>query len=149
MGTAKMTNYGTNMQGLRKALRSLPKESKKELTKASKVIAGEVAAGAQSKAGGLEARVGGWKYLARTIRAGSSSIPQVKIGGSRRIPKHTGKVGDLLWGLEFGGRKRPTTMQFLPHLGREGYALWPAVRAHEERTAKQYSAALNDALGNI
>jgi hypothetical protein len=150
---AKMTNYGSNIAGLNRALRKLPKTAKAELTESSREIAEGVAEDARGRAQALVSRVGGWKYLGPTIKAEKSSKPGIKIGGSRRL-KGRGKwpsagqqtVGNLLWGLEFGGGARPTTRQFLPHLGQEGYALWPAVREHEERTMELYSEGLLRAL---
>lgn len=145
---AKMTTLDS-IAGLNRALRGLQGEAKAELTATSQQIAGDVAAGAQ----GLAASVGrGWKYLGPTIRAEKSSKPGVKLGGSRRLPGRKGAnqtVGDLLWGTEFGGRARPTTMQFLPHLGTTGYALWPTVRAMSDETGRRYSEALLAALEAI
>lgn len=132
--------------GLKRALRALPKEAKAELKGASKEITQDVAEDARGRA----ARLGmGWKYLGPTIRAGGSSIPEVRMGGKRRIPGRKGDrqtVGDLLWGLEFGGGARPRTQQFLPHLGTTAYALWPAVRDHSDETGERYSKALLTAL---
>jgi hypothetical protein len=74
------------------------------------------------------------------------------MGGSTRIPGRRGDrqpVGDLLWGAEFGGRGRPTTQQFLPHLGTVGYAFWPAVRAGSDDAMEAWSLALGEALDAI
>ncbi len=147
--TAKLTDYGNNIAGLRRAVRALPKETKAELTGASQEIAEDVAADVRGRAAGLGI---GWKYLGPTVRAAKSSIPNVKIGGKRKLPGRKGPrqtVGDLLWGLEFGGGVRPETRQFMPHKGRTGYALWPAVRAHSDETGRRYSEALLSALEAI
>jgi len=145
---AKMSTL-SGIAGLNRALRKLPKETKATLTDASKEIAEDVAADARARA----ARIGrGWKHLGPTIRAEKSSKPGVKMGGSRRLKGRKGSrqtVGDLLWGTEFGGRGRPTTQQFLPHLGLEGYALWPAVRGESDNTAERYSEALMSALESM
>lgn len=143
-----------SIAGLNRALRALPKETRAELTDASKDIAEDVASGARSRASGLTGRIGGWKYLGPTIRASRSSKPEVRMGGSRRIPGRKGgssrqTVGDLLWGLEFGGGSRPRTQQFLPHLGTTGYALWPVVRERSDDTGQRYSEALLRALEAI
>lgn len=148
---AKMTDYGNNIAGLRAALRKLPKEAKVELKGASKRIANEVAIDARAKASGLGM---GWEYLGPTIRAGGSSIPEVKIGGKSRIPGRKGgsarqTVGDLLWGLEFGGGARPRTQQFFPHLGTTGYALWPTVREHSDEAGIEYAKSFQKALEAI
>lgn len=151
---AKMTNYGSNVEGLRRALRKLPKEAGDELKEASHDIADLIATGARREASFLQGRhkAGGWKYLGPTLRAYRSRIPEVKLGGKRRIPGRRGTsqtVGDLLFGLEFGGGKRPSTRQFLPHKGTTGYALWPTVRAKEDETFGMYSKALLHALEQI
>jgi hypothetical protein len=145
---ARMTTL-SGVKGLNRALRRLPKDAKDELTDASKDIAGDVASAAKNKAAGLQTKIGGWVYLGPTFRADKSSKPSVKMGGRRRIPGRRGDsqtVGDLLWGLEFGGGARPTTQQFLPHKGTEGYALWPTVREKSEETGQRYSDALMQAL---
>lgn len=46
------------------------------------------------------------------------------------------------FGAEFGGGKRPTTRQFMPHLGRTGYALYPYVRREGARLAEQWAEAV-------
>lgn len=153
---ATMHNYGSSIAGLNRALRQLPKGAKAELTEASGEIAERVAADARGRASSLVSRIGGWKYLGPTIRADKSSKPGIKIGGRRKLPKKRGgtthgggprqTVGDLTFGLEFGGGVRTTTTQFLPHLGREAYAMWPAVREHSEETGRMYSEALMAAL---
>jgi hypothetical protein len=149
---AKQTDFGNNIAGLRRALRALPKEAKAELTVASREIAGDIASEAQARGFALATSIGGWRYLAPTIRAGGSSVPEVKIGGAKRLPGRKGSrqtVGDLLWGLEFGGGARPRTRQFLPHLGTTGYALWPVVRERSDETGERYGEALSTVLDNI
>jgi len=72
----------------------------------------------------------------------------------------------LFDGGEYGGRKskkvsyatrspvgrayivrRRTTMQFLPHLGREGYFYWPTIREWLPKVAKAQEAIVEKALG--
>lgn len=78
----------------------------------------------------------------------------------------SGLGATLFDGAEYGGRKskkvtyatrsrrgkayvvrRRTTMQFLPHLGREGYFFWPAVRDGMKRLSKEQDALVEKALG--
>lgn len=146
---AKMTDYGNSIAGLRSALRRLPKTASAELKDASREIAEDVAEQARGRAASLG---GAWKYLGPTIRVARSSVPTVAIGGSRRLPGRKGPrqtVGDLTFGLEFGGGARSTTRQFMPHLGTTGYALWPTVRERSEDIGERYSRALLDALEGI
>ena len=74
-------------------------------------------------------------------------MPVIAIGSKARIRKGSARqtVGDLLWGVEFGGRKRPSTMQFLPHLGTTGYALWPTIRQELPDIMDRWADALYDA----
>lgn len=149
---ARMTDYGSNIEGLRAALRKLPKEAADKLKDASGEAAELVATGAQREASFVQRQPkgGAWKYLAPTIKAYRGKVPEVKIGGKRAIPGRRGtSVGDLLWGLEFGGGARPSTRQFYRHQGQRGYALWPTVRARADDTFALYSGALLDALEAI
>lgn len=133
----------SGIEGLNRALRGLDKDAKRELTEASKDIVEDVAQDARSRAAGLGR---GWKYLGPTIKAQKSSKPSIKLGGNRLIKGRSGSkqtIGDLLYGTEFGSLRYT---QFPPWEGKEGYALWPAVREHEEDTAERYSAALLAAL---
>lgn len=147
---ATMRDYGTNVAGLQRALRSLPGHATTELRDASVSIAADIASDAQGRASSAEH--GAWSLLGGTIRATRDRVPSVALGSSARIPGRRGArqtVGDLTYGLEFGGRARPTTMQFLPHLGTTGYVLWPTVRDRSEQTQEEYSAALQRALEAI
>ena len=88
---------------------------------------------------------------ASTVRVHPTSMGIDILGGGT-----AGLGGTLFAGGEFGGRKskkkfyatrsrsgstyvvkRRTTMQFLPHLGREGYFMWPSVRDWTKRLNKQ------------
>jgi hypothetical protein len=146
---AKMTAFKT-VDGLNKALKALPKDASEELRGASMDIAQDVAtrsAGEARGQGGVAALV------APTIRVARDRIPAVRMGNSTRIdPDRTGDrqtIGDIMWGAEFGGRRRSTTQQFLPWRGSgsgAGYFLWPTVRAMEDQIQDRYSEALDDAL---
>jgi hypothetical protein len=144
----KATSYAT-VDGLSAALRSLGPEASKRLRDASQAIASDMAADARMKAAGIG---GAMQLVAPTFVGTRDRVPALKAGGTRRIPGRSGDrqtVGDLLWGAEFGGRGRPRTMQFLPHLGTTGYAFWPAVRAGADDAMADWSQALADALDAI
>lgn len=142
---AKMTTL-SGIEGLNRALRSLDKLVKAELTDASKALVGPLADEARSKAASLG---GAWKYVGPTIKAEKSSKPSIKAGGNRLIKGRSGSkqtVGDLLYGAEFGALR---FTQFRPWLGKTGYAIWPTVREHEDDIAEKYSAALLAALDRM
>ncbi len=144
---AKATVY-SNVTGLRKALRQLPKHLTAELRDASQDIAREVADEARGKAEGLG---GAARIVAPTIRAGRDRVPVIKMGSAKRIRSGTDsqKIGNLIFGAEFGGGARPMTMQFSPHKGTDGYFLWETIRDNKQDIHDRHSAALAAALKRI
>lgn len=153
---AKVKGF-TTIEGLNAALRLLPKEASSKLRDASV----EIAAGIASEASGRATSVGGVAALvAPSIRATRDRIPVVKMGGSAGLPtagngwaRSRGgarqTIGDVIWGAEFGGGARPSTLQFQPHKGRVGYFLWPTVRDRNQDIHERYSDALLKALEAI
>jgi hypothetical protein len=92
------------------------------------------------------------------LRARRDRIPTVKldskqafVSASRPNRKRKTKVnaGDVFFGAEFGGRRRPTTMQFLRHRGRQGYFFWQAVRDNKSFIAKEYSEKIDLVLKKL
>jgi hypothetical protein len=151
---AKLKSTYNSVKGLNRALAKLPKVAAEQLRTASVDIAADVA----REASGRAVRVGGVaKYVAPTIKA--TRVPVVKMGGSQKLPSkgraRTGArqtVGDVIWGAEFGGQRRPTTQQFQPWRGSStgaGYFLWPSIRANSADIQERYSQALLDALRKI
>lgn len=149
----KQTAYG--IKGLNKTLRYLPEAAGNQMREASKEIAGDVASEAASRARGGHPAA---RLVAGALSTPSSRIPTVKLGGSRKLAPHSdgrqrrGKkqtVGDVIWGAEFGGGRRPETRQFPPHRGRLGYFLWPTVRANSRDIKDRYSRALDAALQEL
>jgi len=149
----KQTAY--TVQGLKRALGKLPKEASDELRAASKGIALDVAQEASSRARGLHPAA---RLVASSLTASRDRVPVVKLGGSRKLPPHSGgrarngkrqTVGDIIWGAEFGGGGKPRSRQFPPHRGRDGYFLWPTVRENSKGIQAAYSRALDKALESI
>jgi hypothetical protein len=146
------------VQGLNRALRSLPREASARLRDASVKIAAHVADDARTRA--LRQAHGPGRLVAPSIKATRDRVPVVRQGSTRRLPPRNGKqrqgsrqtIGDLMFGAEFGGGARASTQQFLPWRGsseRAGYFLYPAVRANSAATGAAYSEALDDALQAI
>lgn len=134
--------------GLHNVFRALPKDMSAGLRDASQEIAKDVASQAQARGAGVSKLYA--RYVAPTIKASRDRVPVVKMGGTKRIRKGDRQsVGDVIWGAEFGGRGRSTTMQFLPHLGTTGYALWPTVRELQPDIGERYSDALLGILEDI
>lgn len=143
-----------HVAGLRRALRDLPKEASAELREASLDIASDVAGKAAARA----RMVGGVAvYVAPTIKAKQDRIPKVVMGGLTRLPARDGTprrgakqaVGNVMWGAEFGGQRRPTTQQFDPWRGNStgaGYFLWPTIRGESASIVERYGDALMTAV---
>jgi hypothetical protein len=149
----KQSVYG--IKGLNKTLRSLPEEAGDQMRVASKEIADDVASEAATRARGGNAAA---RLVAGALSTPSSRIPTVKLGGSRKLAPHSGgrarrgkrqTVGEVIWGAEFGGGRRPSTTQFAPHRGRQGYFLWPTIRANSRDIKARYSRALDKALQEL
>lgn len=149
----KQRAYG--IKGLNKTLRHLPEAASDQMRAASKEIADDVVSEASSRARGGNAAA---RLVADAMSTPGSRIPTVKLGGSRKLPPHSdgrqrrGKrqtVGDVIWGAEFGGGGRPSTRQFLPHRGRDGYFLWPTIRDNGREIKARYSRALDKALQEL
>jgi hypothetical protein len=92
------------------------------------------------------------------LRARRDRIPTIKLDDKRgfvsasrpnRKRKKKATMGDVFFGAEFGGRRRPTTQQFLRHRGRQGYFFWQAVRDNRERIAREYLTAIDRVLKEL
>jgi hypothetical protein len=93
--------------------------------------------------------------VARFLEARLDRIPTIKldhkrgfVSASRPNRKRKVKVtaGQVFFGAEFGGGRRPVTKQFLRHRGRAGYFFWQAVRDNKSFIAKEYSDAIERVL---
>jgi hypothetical protein len=129
---------GVNVEGLaelRRALRAVSDSAPRELSAAGKEIAEFVASDARSAAsglGGVAAKVA--PSISARASAGGGAIG---LGGSSY---------PMALGAEFGGRGRPTTQQFKPHLGRTGYFVYPTIRRDAERIESEYADKLDDLM---
>lgn len=118
---------------LNRALRALGgREFQAELRDAGKEIATEVATDARGKAmslGGVAA------HVAPSISASAGfTSAGVSFGGAA----HPAAMG-----AEFGGRGRPTTQQFQPFRGAEGYFVYPSIRDNREFITNTYLDAVD------
>ena len=145
------------VEGLDETLRAFKaygKDANRELRQAAGVEADRMvaalilAAQAESKQAAL---------TATSVKRRSDRVPVIVAGGSTRIRKPVRSfssrptklssavsAGDVFFGAEVGGGRRPTTRQFPPWAGRRGYWFWPTVRAHLPALRRRYIAALDD-----
>lgn len=126
---------GVNIEGLaelRKALKQVSDAAPKELAQAGKATASFVADHARGRAEGLG---GVAAHVAPSIRpSGTQRGGAITFGGSSY---------PMAAGAEFGGRGRPTTQQFQPHLGRTGYFIYPTIREDAEQIEEHFSDAID------
>lgn len=88
--------------------------------------------------------------VAPSIEAKRGDFPMIIAGGRGRIPGR-GKTrwSDILFGAEFGGQTRRTTMQFRPHTERRGYWLYPTLWANMDSIIATYEVAVQDAQKRV
>lgn len=126
----------TGLAELNKALKAIGPDARKELKQASKRAADLVAGSTTSTArslGGVAA------HAAPSIKATASMTGSaaVSIGG----PGY-----EMAGGAAFGGRGRPTTQQFQPFRGRQGYFLYPDIRDNADEIESVYVSAIDDII---
>ena len=132
---------GISIEGLpelSRALKSIGPELQRELKRANKDVARFVADDARGAASGLGSTA-------------AKAAPSVKpTAGAGYAGVALGGAGyPFAAGAEFGGQRRPTTMQFEPWRGSgegAGYFLYPTIRRDAERIEDEYGSALDEVI---
>lgn len=145
------------LDGLLKSFNRLGPELNREIRAAAKTVAKEIAADIVAAADTSQQQL-----AARSVRAQLDRVPAISAGGSVQLRKtqrrKNGKTVDrrtaltgsqIFFGAEFGGQKRPTTRQFPPHRGRQGYFFWPTIRENHDMRVAQYLEALKTVLSRV
>jgi hypothetical protein len=125
--------------GLKETLRAFNrygKEANGELRDAARKIA-DVVASRAAAAGRADSRQSA--AVAGTVRSRRDRVPVIVAGGAKKVTSSKAKASDVLFGAEFGSRALP---QFRPHRGRQGYWLWPTIRANLPDMAASYERTL-------
>lgn len=141
---SKPRNIETNFEvrglnQLLKALNKIPKELQAEVRDASGAIAADLVAGATNAAHTPLQRL-----AASGLKVKRDRVPVIRVGLNKVRPGT--RAADIFYGAEFGGRRRPTTQQFLEHKGRIGYFLYPTARARGRKYADLWDAAVDKAM---
>lgn len=142
MAGGKNVERVVQVEGLNQLLRvlnKLPKDLQKDLRDASVDIADMLVSGARGAA-----TTPLQTLVAQGLKARRDRIPVVTTG--RGKVSDTARMPDVFYGAEFGGRRRPTTQQFLEHRGRRGYFLYPTARAQGRRYAGLWADAVDKAF---
>jgi hypothetical protein len=122
---------------LRSALRKVEAGLPKELSEVGKEVGRFVAEKARSRAYGLGSVAA---KSAPSLRAAAAAG-----GGAVRL----GGGGGYELGAEFGGQRRPTTMQFQPWRGSgsgAGYFLYPSIRDNADQIEQQWTEGVEGLL---
>lgn len=146
----------TGAEQARARIAALPKTANKAMRESARAIVDDEVPRIQLAANDPQSRL-----VARAIRSRSDRYPTIVAGGSkklapsRKIYRSTtqrtksgrGKLvkptaGELFFGAEFGGRKRPTTQQFRPHKGKTGYWFWPTIRRDSDQIGSRWLEAI-------
>jgi hypothetical protein len=78
----------------------------------------------------------------------AKTAPSVKASAGQVLAGVSFGGPEAPWGpgAEFGGQGRPTTQQFQPHLGRQGYFVYPTIRENSEDIENRWLEAADDLI---
>jgi hypothetical protein len=139
-----------HVEGLQETLRAFNrygKEANRELRQAAGNLVDQslipsliLAAGAASPQAAL---------TATSVKRRSDRVPTVVAGGSKRVRPNTRSkrrvtAGDVFFGAEHGGGRRPQTTQFPEWVGKTGYWFWPTVRHQLPHLRREYIRTLDE-----
>lgn len=151
------------MKFLREAAQASP-EFNKEMRNAAKDVAdlivqkAKIEAQAQPPHGRNPGSRSQAAAVVEGLRARHDRVPVIKLDHkrgfvSRSRPNRRRKVkvtmGQVFFGAEFGGGRRPTTRQFLRHRGRSGYFFWITVRQNKDFIITEYFNAVERVLKKL
>jgi hypothetical protein len=140
--STKSTDVVGEIKGLNQLLRvlnKLPKDLQANVRDAS----GEIATGLKDAATNA-AHTPLETLAAQGMTVKRDRVPILKVG--RTVLRPGTRANDIFFGAEFGGQRRPTTMQFQPHRGKLGYWFYPTARANGRKNAELWIAAVDKAM---
>jgi hypothetical protein len=130
------------LDGTLRAFNQYGRDANRELRQAAGVEADRMVAELVITGQGASAQAA---LTAGSVKRRSDRVPVIVAGGTRRLRRRSSATaGDVFFGAEFGGGRRPTTRQFPPWVGRRGYWFWPTIRRHLPDLRRRYIAALDD-----
>lgn len=135
--TKRQALYIDGLDVTMRKFKALPKAVKdgadEQVREVAKFVADQAVAAASTRAE---------RKVAATIKAQKASV---SIGGGGRKQA----AGNMALGTEFGGRGRPTTMQFRPHRGKDGYFFWPSIRNNSAHIKQMWDDMVDGLLEDI
>lgn len=116
-------------------LRQVSSDLPKELKAANLLAAQFVATRARGRAEGLGS-------------VAAKTAPSIKAAAEQRRAKVAlgGGAFPFAMGAEFGGKGRPTTQQFQPHRGTQGYFLYPTIRSSRDEFVEVIARAIDQLM---
>lgn len=135
----------------RRALRQLPEDAQTQIKNRSKELSETIAQYARSAAAADDAPQ--TKLLVSTISAVKGVVPNVKVGGSKKVGRYRKPASAVVFGSEFGMTKHSgwyakrkysdeRGLQYhRPHNGNRGYWFFPTVEQHESYIVSEWQAA--------
>lgn len=147
--TGKGLTADLQIAGLDETLRAFKaygRDAQKELRAAAGAIVDELVPSLILAAGAAGPQAA---LTATSVKRKSDRIPTVTAGGSRRVRPNTRSkrrvdAGDIFFGAEFGGGRRPSTTQFPDWVGKTGYWFYPTIRRHLPALRRRYIATLDE-----
>jgi len=118
---------------LNRDLKAVGKDAQRELNQANVEIAKKEGGRARAAAfglGGVSAHV-----APGIVGSGGNAWAGIRLG-----------TDPAAMGAEFGGQGRPTTQQFRPHRGTEGYAVFPTIRRDSEDIEREWVDSIEDLM---
>jgi hypothetical protein len=147
--TGRALEADLQITGLKETLRAFNtygKDASRELRQAAGGVADQLVPALVLAAGMASPQAA---LVAPSVKRRSDRVPVIVAGGSRRArpstrPGRRVTAGDIFFGSEFGGGRRPATRQFPAWVGTTGYWFWPTVRAHLPRLRREYIRTLDE-----
>ena len=159
--TANKTSVAIEMFGVDdfvRELRRAPKETRKAVSHGSREIAKTVLVRVKQRSR-IVPHAAQYQTVVKSLKTPVGSVPKIKAGGANPKAAVAARMidgrktrpasGDIFFGVEFGGGRRPTTRQFPPHRGKKGYVLFPTIIKMHGFIKKEYTKQIDDVLKGL
>lgn len=139
-----VTIHVTGIREILRALSVLPKDVQDGIRDESLKLAQKLAG--QIKADGMSDAAPQSKIVAETVKAKRDRVPVVEVGGTRKIGRNKTPAYKLLFGSVFGSNAYEQFHR--PHLGQEGYWVYPTLIRQEGEIIAAWNKVADDAVRN-
>ena len=146
------------MDDFLRQLRKAPAETRKAVKHANREIAKTVLVRMKQRSR-IMPHAAQYQTIVKSLKTPVGTVPQIKAGGTNPKAAVAARMidgrktrpasGDIFFGVEFGGRRRPTTRQFPPHRGKKGYVLFPTIIKMHGWIKKEYTDQIERVLKGL